>query len=127
MPQTPKRQRATALVIRDDKCLLVRDKDLRIYSLPGGGIERGEAALTAACRELGEELALRAYKTERLFDYNTAQSLNVHKVVLVHAGGEIKLNRRELEDYIWWDGKSAVPVYPSVHNIISRYQRLVSG
>ena len=127
MPSTPKRQRATALVIRDDKYLLVRDKGRKIYFLPGGGIERGEAALTAACRELGEELGLRAYKAERLFDYNSVESFNVHKVVLVHAGGGIKLNRGELEDYIWWDGKSAVPVYPNVHNIISRYQRLVSG
>lgn len=125
MPSTRKRQRATALVIRDGKYLLVRDKGKGHYSLPGGGIEKGEAALTAACRELGEELGLRAYKAERLFDYNSEQSANVHKVVLVHAGGEIRLNRRELEAYTWWDGKGSLPVYPNVTNIITRYRRLV--
>ena len=34
------------------------------YSLPGGGMEQGEAALTAACRELGEELGMQAYRAE---------------------------------------------------------------
>lgn len=119
---TRKRQRATALVIQDGKYLIVRDKGRRRYSLPGGGIDRGEAALTAACRELGEELGLKAYKAERLFDYNSEESFNVHKVVLVHAGGNIRINRHELESYMWWDGKSDVPVYPNVANIIARYQ-----
>ena len=48
-----KRQRATALVVREGRYLLVRDKGHDKYSLPGGGMEQGEAALTAACRELG--------------------------------------------------------------------------
>ena len=91
--------------------------------MPGGGIERGEAALTAACRELSEELGLRAYKAELLFDYSSEQSFNVHKVVLVHAGGKVKLNRSELEAHIWWDGKEQIPLYPSVTSIISRYQQ----
>ena len=121
-PSTNKRQRATALVIRDGKYLLVRDKGRRHFSLPGGGIEKGEAALTAACRELGEELGLRAYKAERLFDYNSEESFNVHKVVLVHAGGEARMNGRELDEYMWWDGKEDVPVYPNVSSIIARYQ-----
>lgn len=123
MSSTRKRQRATALVIRDGKYLLVRDKGRRRFSLPGGGIERGEAALTAACRELGEELGLKAYKAERLFDFNSEQSFNVHKVVLVYAGGEVRMNRKELEAYIWWDGKEDVPVYPNVTSIIARYHQ----
>ena len=32
-------------------------------------MEQGEAALTAARRELGEELGMKAYRAERLFDY----------------------------------------------------------
>ena len=117
-----KRERATALVIRDGKYLLVRDKGRRRFSLPGGGIEKGEAALTAACRELGEELGLRAYKAERLFDYNSEESFNVHKVVLIYAGGDVRMNDGELEAYMWWDGEEDVPVYPNVSSIIARYQ-----
>ena len=83
-----KRQRATALVVKDGRYLLVRDKGHDKYSLPGGGMEQGEAALTAACRELGEELGMKAYRAERLFDYTNEGSFNDHKVVLVFAGGE---------------------------------------
>ena len=123
MPSTRKRQGATALVIGDGKYLLVRDRGHRSFSLPGGGIERGEAALTAACRELGEELGLRDYKAERLFDYTSEQSANMHKVVLVYAGGNVRMNRKELAAYMWWDGREDVPVYPNVANIIERYHQ----
>ena len=36
------RKRATAIVVRDDKLLLVKDKGKRKLSLPGGGVNRGE-------------------------------------------------------------------------------------
>ena len=118
-------QRATALVIQNGNYLLVRDKGRSRYSLPGGGIDRGEAALTAACRELAEELSLRAYKAERLFDYDSPGSFNIHKVVLVHVGGKVKMDRKELDAYLWWDGseRDGIEVFPSVKAIISRYER----
>ena len=121
-PRSRKRQRATALVIRDGRYLLVRDKGRNRYSFPGGGIDKGETALTAACRELGEELGMKAYKAERLFDYESEGSFNDHKVVLVFAGGEPRLNDRELESFRWWDGKENLPVYPHVTSIITRYE-----
>ena len=110
-----KRQRATALVIKDRRYLLVRDKGHDKYSLPGGGMEQGEAALTAACRELGEELGMKAYRAERLFDYTNEGSFNDHKVVLVFAGGEPRINDRELESFRWWDGRERLSVYPHCH------------
>ena len=121
-PEARKRQRATALVIRDNRYLLVRDKGHDKYSLPGGGMERGEAALTAACRELGEELGMKAYRAERLFDYTSEGSFNDHEVVLVLAGGEPRINDRELESFRWWDGRERLPLYPHVTSIISRYE-----
>ena len=122
MVNSPKRQRATALVVRDGLYLLVKDKGHDKFALPGGGIEQGEAALTAACRELGEELGLKAYRAERLFDYNNEGSFNEHKVVLVFAGGEPRINDRELESFHWWDGRERLPLYPHVTSIIGRYE-----
>lgn len=116
-----KRQRAAALVVRDGKYLLVRNKGHNRFSLPGGGMEQGEAALTAACREVGEELGLKAYQAERLFDYENEDSFNNHKVVLVFAGGDPRINDRELEAFRWWDGREDLPLYPHVTSIISRY------
>lgn len=121
--QSPEKgQRATALVIRDGKYLLVKERGRNAYSLPGGGMDRGEAALTAVCREIGEELGLKAYKAERIFDYENAESFNHHKVVLVLAGGEPRINGRELESFLWWDGREAVRAYPHVTSIIARYE-----
>lgn len=117
-----KRQRATALVVQDDKYLLVRRKGEQKYSLPGAGIEGGEAALTAACRGLGEALGMRPYRAERLFDYTRDDSRNHHKVVLVFAGEEPRVRDRELDSCRWWDGKEQLPVYPHVTSVISRYE-----
>ena len=121
-PGARKRQWATALVIRDDRYLLVREKGDDKYSLPGGGMEEGEAALTAACRELGEGMGMKAYRAERLFDYTSEESFNDHKVVLVLAGGEPRINDRELESFRWWDGRERLPLYPHVTSIIGRYE-----
>ena len=50
-----KRNRATALVIKDGKLLVVRERGARHWSLPGGGMKKGEEPVEAACRELVEE------------------------------------------------------------------------
>ena len=117
-----KRQRATALVVRGNEYLLVRRKGEEKYSLPGAGIEGHEAALTAACRGLGEGLGMKPYRAERLFDYSREDSRNHHKVVLVFAGEEPKPRNRDLDSCRWWDGKEQVEVYPHVTSVISRYE-----
>ena len=122
-----KSQRATALVIREGRYLLVKEKGHNTYSLPGGGTDRGEAALTAACREIGEKLGLKAYKAERIFDYESAEGFNHHKVVLVFAGGEPRINDQGVESFRWWDGKEALKMYPHVSSIVARYEAGQSG
>lgn len=122
-----KRRRATALVIKDGKYLLVRDKGKREFSLPGGGLNKGEAVLTAACRELSEELGMLAYKAERRSDLDFEGGATDHKVVRVHAGGKPKRNDGELADFRWWNGKDKLPLFKHVTAIISRYQKSAGG
>ena len=117
-----KRQRATALVVQDGNYLLVRRKGEQSYSLPGAGIEGNEAALTAACRGLGEALGLKPYRAERLFDYSQEDSRYHHKVVLVFAGEEPRLMDSALDYCRWWDGREQLPVYPHVTSVIARYE-----
>ena len=62
------RPRASALVIRHGKVLLVRHRGEKNFSLPGGGIDKGETNLEAAVREVREETQLRAFYAKRLFD-----------------------------------------------------------
>ena len=88
----------------------------------GGGMEQGEAALTAACRELAEELGMKVYRAERFINYTKVRSFNDHKVVLVSAGSEPGINDRELESFRWWDRRERLLPHPHVTSIIGRYE-----
>jgi 8-oxo-dGTP pyrophosphatase MutT (NUDIX family) len=112
------RQRGTAVVIRDGKVLLVRDRGKHQFSLPGGGIKENEPAASAAGRELFEELGLSPTKITRLPDCDFKGSLSHHKVCLVEARGEPHLRGHELDKFIWWDGTSKIPVFAHVRAIL---------
>ena len=77
------RGRGVAVVLRCGKVLLVRDKGKSRYSLPGGGIKKGEPTVSAAARELFEELGLRAVNIRRLRECDFKGSFSYHKVCLV--------------------------------------------
>jgi len=62
--------RVCAAVVRDDAILMVEHRhDERVYwTLPGGGVERGETAEVAVVRELFEETGLVGHVVRVLFD-----------------------------------------------------------
>lgn len=53
-----------ALIIRDNKLLLAREKGHKLYLLPGGGVEKGESLEEALCRELKEELGVNVTRND---------------------------------------------------------------
>jgi len=114
------RKRVTAVVIREGKVLLVRDKGLVSLSLPGGAIENGEPIESAATRELYEELGLQSVKVTPLPGCDFKGSVNEHKVCLVQAEGEPYLRGQELDEFIWWDIKEPITIksYAHVNNIL---------
>ena len=113
------RRRATIIIRREEKTLLVRDRGKDRYSLPGGKIERKELSLVAAIRELYEELGMRAIKAERQPHYDFEASFNRHIVCLIESNDDPVINRKELEDYLWWDGNQDIPRYVHVDKIVS--------
>jgi 8-oxo-dGTP pyrophosphatase MutT (NUDIX family) len=117
------RQRGTALVIKHGNVLLVRDKGSHKFSLPGGGIHEGEPTVSAAARELFEELGLHVTSVKRLRECDFKGAVSVHKVCLVEADGEPKLKGHELDNYIWWDMKSQIPVYAHVTVILKKFKK----
>ena len=111
-----KRRRATVVAERDGRFLLVKEQGARRYTLPGGGIEGRESVIEAACRELREETRLSVKRAKHLFDYE-GQAMS-HRVVLATVSGTVRLQRRELADHLWWDGKSKVELGASAQVIM---------
>lgn len=118
MTETP-RQRATAIVVRDGRILVVRDKFRPAFMLPGGGIDEGESPEDAVARELEEETTLIATSTLYLFTHDG--KYNHHYVFRVEADGDVDISRDPLVvEYAWWDGGPDVPVHPHVNAILRR-------
>ena len=108
--------RATAVVIKQGKVLLVRERGRCQYSLPGGGIHRGEPSISAAARELYEEVGLSTHKIERV---GTHQSRTRRHFVYVVTDfrGRPRL-KSEICALVWWDGKSSMAMPNHVNEIL---------
>jgi 8-oxo-dGTP diphosphatase len=68
-------QRATVVIRREDKFLLVREVDVK-WLLPGGKIGRNELPMVAALRELHEETQLVATSIAFLFTHGRKSDLH---------------------------------------------------
>jgi ADP-ribose pyrophosphatase YjhB (NUDIX family) len=114
------RKRATAVIIRNSSVLLVRDKGSHHFSLPGGAVKRGEPVVSAAAREVFEELGLHVINVKRLPHCDFRGSVSEHAVCLVEVNGEPHLEGHELEKFIWWDMKKPLPVFAHVKSILRK-------
>ena len=113
-----KRNRATALVQDEGRLLLVRERGAKHWSLPGGGMKKGEDPVAAATRELHEETKLVATSASYLFRYESPSQH--HHVCCLEAEGEVELLREEIGDYRWWDGETQLAIIPSAREILAR-------
>ena len=118
------RNRAVAVVVRRNKVLLVRDRGKHRFSLPGGGIRKGEPTVSAAARELYEELGLRARSVERLRHCDFRGAFNHHRVCRVEALGRPRLRGHELDRFVWWDMRDSLPLYGHVTSILRAMGRM---
>ncbi len=110
--------RATAVVMQDGKYLLVQERKRQSFSLPGGRIRQGESSSAAAKRELLEETGLKARKST--FIGNHEGRYASHHVYLLETRGEVELNRRELSNFLWWDGTDSLLLDSHVKAILQK-------
>ncbi len=111
------RLRASVILMRNGRVLLVRDRGRPTYALPGGGIEKDELPIVAAARELYEETSLEADTIRFLFVFEG--KYNNHHLYEVEAGGDVVV-QGEVNGFTWWDMRDDTPVYPHVRGILER-------
>ena len=88
-----KRRRATCIVELPNEhgecCVLIAEQRGSSYDLlPGGRVERGEAPIIAAIRELREETELKTQGVIKLFEYTSAHQVH-HVFYLIPEPGQM--------------------------------------
>ncbi len=83
------RNRATAVIVRDDEILMVRFEDFgkSFWYLPGGGIEAGETPEQALVREVREELNIDVESHKLLYVYPLPDATGTEYAFLVSSTG----------------------------------------
>ncbi|MED4453819.1 NUDIX domain-containing protein [Metabacillus fastidiosus] len=133
----PIRVRTSALIIQDNKVLLVEFKDENglHYNLPGGGVESGETLVESVKREALEEASVHIEVGSVAFLYEYAPFKNKEKYGTVHSlttvfdcklrDGEIPQlphNPDENQTAVKWillDELNNVVLYPNIrHHIL---------
>jgi len=115
----PKRNRSTVVIFnKHGEVLLVRKKNTRRYSLPGGGMRKGERSSGAAKRHIKIETNLSTHETKQQFVHETKRK--VHTVYSAKAHGKFKPNTKVILDAIWWDQKRGIEKRPHVEDILGK-------
>jgi ADP-ribose pyrophosphatase YjhB (NUDIX family) len=70
------------LVIREDQVLLVRPTYRHHWTLPGGGINRGETLAQAAAREVREEVGLELHDMSLFGLYSNLTAINSDHIAI---------------------------------------------
>ncbi len=122
------RLRRTGIAIVDTKkgILLVAGRG-KVFSLPGGGADRGESRKHATMRELKEETTLRTKKRKFLFPHRGRKwhskgkaVRNDAKVFLIKTSGYPKPSD-EIKHIKFWKQGSKLKTSRSTKAIISKY------
>jgi len=100
------RHRIVAIIIKNNKLLLVKGKKYSELWTPGGKVENGETEKETLVRELKEEVNLKLLSLNFFRKYFLKSPYDVNwmtetKCFLVKAGGDPKPGR-EIESIIWF-------------------------
>ena len=101
------------IIIKDDKVLLVYEKDRNFWGFPKGHMEKGENEIETALREVKEEVGLDVEIDENkryIQNYIIRDEIDKTSVYYIAfpKNGEIQKQESEIEDVKWCDYEEAI-------------------
>ena len=81
-------------------------------------MKKGEEPVAAVCREMDEETGLTVLEATLLFYYESPGQR--HHVCSLAVEGRVRLQREELSDFRWWNGRTELSIIPSATDIIEQ-------
>ena len=100
---------------------------VRMYGMPDVCLKHQHSkgrssSMLAAIRELKEETRLHADWASFLFHHNTHS--HRHSVYIIKLfSGQVHVDGKEIDKFIWWDGHSPLNISRSTSDILRRFAR----
>ena len=132
---------ATAVIVQDNKVLLVKREDFEVWALPGGGVDEGESLAETAVREAYEETGLEVEITHLIGLYSEIGGWSDWHLASFAAeivGGSLKPQVGEVldlqffpldelpEDMFWWHKQHLADFQANSGSSPARRQNVIS-
>jgi 8-oxo-dGTP diphosphatase len=107
---------SVAVIVWGGRVLVIKRKipdGSLVWQFPGGKIEKGESPEQAAVREAREEVGLVVEPLKSLGErHHPATGRHIHYIACTVRGVQVRIDRREVEDFGWFDVKGLVEHTP---------------
>jgi 8-oxo-dGTP diphosphatase len=121
-------RRKGVAIVESEKGILVVSGRSKIFSLPGGGANKGESREKASIRELREETGLKSLSSEYIcsyrgriwHDHKKRRVRNHTKVFKVKTIG-IARPKNEIKHIAWWTPVSKIRISHNTKYLIEMY------
>ena len=122
-----KEKAAGCIIIKENKVLLIKQKNGNFWGFPKGHLEEGETEIEAAKRETLEEIGLEVIIDEtKRYETNYIIRNEIDKTSVFYLAkiksGEITKQEEEIEDIQWFDFNKAMEVitYDNLKEILGK-------
>ena len=126
------REAVRAIIIRDDKILMVHSKN-KDYKFPGGGIKKGEGKIQALKREIQEETGYVVKRINRQVGIVTEKSKDkyvhdrIFKMISYYYIGEVKNEVKEQKLDAYEAELEFKPVWIGVKDAIDKNKKIIES
>lgn len=110
-------ERATAVVIRNDRVLLIQDRTYGAYMMPGSRVGPIDDHSDTVVRGLFDQTGLSAINAFHLFNWES--STNRHSVFRIETVGEVQIGNG-MAPFLWWDRQEDLRLFAHVNAILFR-------